>query len=296
MRYLIVSGANQTWILFVKEMVCVISVGMLILFLTMRGQYFFPKLRWLLYILIGGVTCELFGSQLNLMSLDLAGLVICVPIIQSATMVFTALYGFLFLKEKLDRQTLAAIGILLIGMICLVVSPKFSSGVMQTLKAAPPITLILGGIWAVLGGMAYGVHIIYLRVTARSFQMPVTLIMIEITGIGAVIFFFGFLQSHSFQPASFWENIPPKYWLIGVMNGVFNTIAFYFQINGLRYLLAARAQVIAIAQIVVGTLAGIFFFGEPTNFMIWLGMFLIAAGIILVSFVKNLRNKSEHET
>jgi drug/metabolite transporter (DMT)-like permease len=291
MRYLITLGAERSWILFMKEIICVVSVTLLIFWLALRGKYFVPKFRWIFYILVGGTACELFGAQLNLMSLELAGIIVCVPIIQSATMVFATFYGYCFLQEKLNRQMLTAIAILLTGIVCLVVSPKLSENLSQTqtanLTRAVPLTLILGGVWAVLGGMAYAVHIFYLRVSARSFQIPVTLIMLEVTGIGTIIFFEGFWRSHGYQLAALWENIPTKHWIIGLLTGSSNTVAFYFQITGLRYLIAARAQVIAIGQIVIGTLFGIFFFNEPTNLLLWLGMFLIVAGIVVVSFAKS---------
>jgi drug/metabolite transporter (DMT)-like permease len=298
MRYLITIGAERSWILFVKEMVCVASATLVILWLAVRGKYFIPKFQWIFYIFVGGTTCELFGAQLNLISLELAGIIVCVPIIQSATLIFAAFCGYCFLQEKLNRQTLTAILILLTGIVCLVVSPKFfgnlpqiPAGNLTQAAQKAPLALILGGIWAVLGGIAYGVHIFYLRVSARSFQIPVTFMMLEVTGIGAVIFFEEFLRSHGYQISAFNDNIPAKYWIVGLLTGVSNTVAFYFQINGLRYLFAARAQVIAIGQIVIGTIFGVFFFNESTNFMIWLGMALIVAGIIVVSFVKSEKLK-----
>ena len=143
--------------------------------------------------------------------------------------------------------------------------------------------LLLGGIGAVVAGVAYSIYIVFLRRSSNSRQMPISFIAVEVTGIGAVIFGLEFLRDHSFQISALWEDISPQVWRLVVMAGLFNMVGFLFQINGLRYTLVARAQMISVSQIIIGTIFGVLFYYETTNAMIWLGVTLTVLGIGIVS-------------
>jgi drug/metabolite transporter (DMT)-like permease len=118
--------------------------------------------------------------------------------------------------------------------------------------------------------------------------MPITFIAVEVTAVGAVIFGFEFLRDHGYKISAMWENIPPRAWTLVVTAGLLNMVGFLFQITGLRYTMVARAQMISVAQIVIGTLFGVFFFCEETNMMIWFGVILTVLGIFIISMPENV--------
>jgi len=266
---------ETSWIVFVKEMVTVLAVTPVILILILSGRYRLPALKWVLYIFTGGILCELIGVRLHVEAFALIGIVISVPLIQSANFVFSSLLGRMFLKEKISRRCLAAMLILIVSMIFLTFGPQ---------SALQQLTwkLIFVGLGAVVAGLMYSIHIVFLRFTSESKQMPVTLIMVQVTAIGATIFGVEIWYTHGWD--GFYRSIPLEAWGWALFSGFTNMIGFCFQILGLRYTIVARAQMISVAQIVFVTILGILYFAEPTNFFVWLGIAMTISGILLVSF------------
>ncbi len=117
---------------------------------------------------------------------------------------------------------------------------------------------------------------------------PVTLIMGIIFFVG-VLSFGGCLVAKS--PAGFSalltapldaqpEN-PLRCWILVGVSGLCNTLGFFFQVQGLRMTSAAQVSLVAVSQFVFLALFGMLFFGEPTNWLIWTGVALTAAGVLL---------------
>ena len=318
MRELGVLGYDRSWIVFLKEMCCIVSVSPWILYWAIRRKYQWPVFKWVLCILVGGFFCQYVGARLHLAAFATVGLVVSVPLIQASSMVCSSVFGRIFLREKIIRRCLMAMLLLLVAMCFLVMGPGGpqtstnppggEQGDQHIVSTTPdePITsesqasdsqvaslespnslskqvMLFGALGAVVAGLAYSVHVVCLRVTSAARQMPVTLIAVQVTGIGAAIFGFEFLRDHGGKISAIWENVSPWAWFLIVSTGLLNTVGFLFQIYSLRYTLVARAQMISVAQIVICTLFGILAYREPTNLMIWLGISLTVSGIYFAS-------------
>ena len=308
MRELGVMGLERSWIIFLKEMVCVGCILPYILYRVVCGTYHWPAWKWVLCILIGGTCCQFIGARLHLGAFATVGLVVSVPLIQASTMVCSSVLGRVLLHEKIVRRCMAAMLIMLVAMGCLVLGAKepqpkaaddqvAEQGILtapdEPVMVEPPHretgqpvsewVLLFGALGAIVAGLAYSIHIVCIRVSSNSRQMPISLIAVQVTGIGAIIFGFEFLRDHAWQMPAIWEGVSPRAWGLIILTGFLNMIGFLFQITGLRYTLVARAQMIAVAQIVIGTLFGIMAYDEMTNAMIWLGISLTVIGIYLAS-------------
>ena len=285
MRKLGVMGLENSWIIFLKEMVTITCLTPLILFWIVRGQYARPALKWVLCIFVGGFFCQYVGARLHLVAFDVVGLVVSIPLIQASTLVFSAMIGLFLLREKISRRCLAAMLVMLVAMVCLLFGPN--QGTPEPGEQVELTTtgraVLLGGLGAVVAGSAYSVHVVCLRMAGNSRRIPITLIAVQVTGVGALIFGLEFFRDHDWQMAALWENVTPKGWGLIILTGFLNMIGFLFQITGLRYTIVARAQMIAVAQIVISTIFGVLAFGETTNVMIWLGVSLTVLGIYVVS-------------
>lgn len=303
LRQLGAMGVSHSWTIFVKEMVCVGCLTPMVLYWIVRGRYFRPALKWVLCILVGGTFCQYVGARLHLIAFEIIGLVVSVPLIQASTMVGSAVMGLLLLREGISRRCLIAMLVMLAAMTCLLFGPNRSATVvpgdeivlttpdepvLAEIRETPPLSptgraILLGGLGAVVAGLAYSVHVVCLRMAGSSRKMPITLIAVQVTGIGAAIFGFEFWRDNGYRMSAFWENVPSNVWGLILLTGLFNMLGFLCQITGLRYTVVARAQMIAVAQIVIGTLFGVFAYREMTNVMIWLGVTLTVFGIYIVS-------------
>jgi len=273
---------DQRWTIFIKECVSIGCLTPLILYWSIRRQYHWPALRWVVYILFGGFCCQYIGSRLHLHAFAVIGLLVSVPLIQAATMVFSAAVGRGFLGERISGRCLSAMIIMLSAMGFLIFGPS-KPVTEQSAQLQTTNTLVIAGLGTVLAGLAYSVHVVCIRVARQKREMPVTLIALLVTGIGAVIFGFEFLRDNGWRISAFWEGVPTGTWQLIIASGFLNLIGFLLQITGLRYTMVARSQMIAVAQIVIGTLFGVFFFKELTNGMIWIGVALTVVGIFIVS-------------
>jgi len=271
---------NPNWILFHKELICVGCILPIILTLVLLGKYHWPHWKFVFCITIGAVICEMIGAPLHLWAFKTIGIIASVPLIQASNLIVATVIGFFFLREKLHFRGYVAIAVLTVSMICLVFGPSPTQTEKITLSVSTWL-LIAGGIAAIIAGSSYSLHVVFLRYASESRQMPITLIMVIVTGIGAAIF--GSLLWHQEGFDGFYRNIPQNAWKWIIVTGLFNTIGFYFQALGLRYTIVARAQLIAAAQIVFITLVGIFYFDEATNMLVWLGVTLTILGVLIIS-------------
>jgi len=306
-KELLAIGQDYRWILFMKEMICVTCITPVIIYWVIRRRYHWPALKWIIIILIGGFLCEYIGARLHFWAVGMIGLIVTIPLIQTANLTSAAGIGRVFLGERIGIYCRTAMVVMLVAMCCLVFGtgnkdktekPADMPVAEAQANSSFPIvgdSLLLCGIGAVVAGVAYAVYIVLLRYTSKSRQMPVTFIAVQVTGIGAVIFGIEFFRAHEYQLAAFWENVPPRVWMLTILVGLLNMVGFLFQITGLRYTVVARAQMISVAQICVCTLFGVFVFRENTNFSIWLGVALTVLGIYIVSTPDKRELSSEHD-
>ena len=275
-------GVSHSWTICVKEIFTISCLVPVILIMAVRGRYQWPKWKWISTILIGGFVCEYVGARLHLNAFAVLGLVVSIPLLQASNMVFAALLGRGVLGERVGHRSRVALTIMLVAMIFLVFGPKrIDTG--DSLHTITNNALLLAGVGTVVAGFAYSIHVVLMRWASNSREMPITFIAVQVTGIGALIFGFEFLRDNSWQISAFWQDVTPQSWRLILLTGFFNMVAFLFQINGLRYTMVARAQMISVAQIVVGTMFGVFFFRESANAMIWFGVSLTVLGIYFVS-------------
>jgi len=275
-------GMDNRWMIFIKELFTIGCVTPFIVYWTIRRRYHWPALKWVLGVLIGGFFCQYIGARLHLWAIGTIGLVVSIPLIQAANMTGAAGIGRAFLGERIGPHCRIAMVAMLLAMCFLLFGPSQPVGE-ESGRLLTGKSLLIGGIWALVAGVSYSVHIVLLRKVSMSCQMPISFIAVLVTGIGAVIFGFEFLRDHGYQLAAIWENVPPRAWVLILLTGLMNMVGFLFQITGVRYTVVARAQMIAVAQIVIGTLFGVFFYREMTNIMIWLGLALTVLGIYFAS-------------
>ncbi len=312
LRLLTDMKVDLDWFLFFKESIGLVLLLPWILFRLFQGRYRWVSKRLLFGVAIAAVICELIGARLHMVGFAVLGLVIAVPIVQSSTMLGTALLGQRFLGDKISHRRKTAMGILIVSVIVLSVGKEIAELTVEQSEKHSVTSVgvfLWGAAGTIVAGIAYSVYIVILRSIGRrfwksddsvwlSFQFsqwvgydfpqdppkrlysptPVTLMMSIVLVVGMIVF--GSFLMLKKGVAGFTDT-PPLAWKLILIPGVCNMIGFFFQVQGLRLTSAVQASLIAVSQIVVLSLIGIYFFGEQTNWLVWLGLTLTAYGVIL---------------
>lgn len=312
------------WILFYKELVGASVLVPWLLFRLFQGRHRHVSKRLLFFLVIAAIICQLIGARLHLYGIATIGLVIAIPLVQSSTLIGTALLGQVFLGDALSKSRMVSIFILIASLCFLtfgkLMLPETSDNAVGTNLPYKYVMLVALG--AIVAGIAYSFYVIMIRWIGRqhyrsqdgiwaSFQysqwvghdfptstakskryapLSTTLMMFIVLGTGAVIFGICLFLNGRCRFDAFYAGIPQSAWNVIAISGLANVIGFFFQIQGLRMTTAIQASLIAVSQIVALSLIGIFFFGEQTNTIVWVGLGLTAYGIVRSANPENKRS------
>ena len=303
------------WILFYKEL---IGFAIILPWLTLRffqGRYHHTSKRLILFVALAAILCELIGARLHVLGFAVIGLLVAVPLVQSSTLLGTAVFGRIFLGDPISRKRITAIAILISSVILLSIGKEFTATQGETEAEAVQHNMglfLLVAAGTVIAGIAYSIYIVMIRFAIRkywhdensvwmSFQFsqwagydypkrtsvsdwkhyapfPVTLMMSIVLGVGIITF--GLCLFFSQGMVGF-TDAPEAAWRLVPISGVANMVGFFFQIQGLRMTTAVQASLIAVSQMLVLSFIGFFFFDEPINLLVVLGLSLTAVGVVM---------------
>jgi drug/metabolite transporter (DMT)-like permease len=311
MRYLADCKTDIDWILCYKELIGFSLLIPWLLFRWYQGRLMYISKRLIFYVIIAAIICQLIGSHLQLLGYAVIGLIISVPLIQSATLLGVALLGYMILGEPLSLRRKTAIVILIAAVTILSIGKSVAGGTAAdgTQQSLPLLISTAAAAGAFLAGIAFSVYIIILRGVVRRYwkdensprqsfsvrhwvgydyvtkkgdcfysPFPVTLMMAVVFGIGILIFGFFLYAKHG--SAGFYD-VPSIAWCLIPVSGICNTIGFFFQIQGLRMTTAVQASLVAVSQILILSFIGYLFFGEAVNVLVIFGLVLTSYGVIM---------------
>ena len=254
------------------------TVGMLVVLLAtdptkLRIR---PRDIWL-FIGTGVVSVTLFNvCYFTCISLSEASIAV---VLLYTSPIFVMLMSALFFRERITRRKVVAVCLTFVG--CVLVAGMLGGQVVLS-----PAALAAG----VASGFFYATYSIFGRKALERYD---TLTITFYT------FFMGMLAStllgdpvHTVAVAL--SDPPFVLWYLGL--GVLCTIAPYLlYTTGLKYLETSRAAILATVEPLVGSLLGIFAYGESTGAAKLLGMGLILASVILVNLPQRDARKSAGE-
>ena len=309
------------WILFYKELIGVTIVLPWLILRFFQGRYRHTSKRLLLFVALAAVLCELVGARLHVLGFAVIGLVVAVPLVQSSTLLGTAFFGRLFLGDPLSKKRMVAIAVLITSVILLSIG-KEATAVLPAESTVPDTARQDAGLFflvaagTVVAGIAYSIYIVTLRYAIRKYwddsgsvwlslqfthwagydiprqrdlqaeertysPFPVTLMLCTVLVVGVVTF--GLCLFFSGRGTLSFVDVPAVAWRIIPIAGVANMIGLHFQIQGLRMTSAVQASLIAVGQIVVLSFIGFFFFNEPVNVLVVLGLILTLSGVVMAA-------------
>lgn len=176
--------------------------------------------------------------------------------------VFTAVLGFIVLKERLQGATLVSI-VLCLGGLYLMVQPNLNTSIDSAL---PPFSVAI----ALLGALGSSVAYVIVRKLSRSEDSSVIILYFPMVAlpVSMVLMWPDFVM----------PSLPLTFLLVLV--GVFTQIGQYGLTKAMQTQQAGEASAYAYVQIVFSTLIGIAVFQELPSMWTYLGGGLIVAGAL----------------
>ncbi len=326
LRYLGELGAPTDWTIACKETFAVGLLLPWIFFRLLQGRYRWQSKRLVFVLIGSGVICQIIGAQSHLHAYTLVGLVIAVPVIQCSQLLGAALFGYVMLGDAVSRTKKISIALLILALVLLCAARVVPEIVDFNAAAHAQHLYLYGGLCALTAGIAYSLHTTLIRFATRRYwksgygtwqslrlyswighnfsiddtpeelatnprtgkvrfysPFPVTLVMLIITGVGML--YFGGHVLWTRGPAGL-VDVPPIWWFWIFLAATTNLVGFFFQVQGLLMASASKMTLISASQIVILTLIGVLFFGEPMSLIIILGGICAVIGVGLTSTEK----------
>lgn len=182
--------------------------------------------------------------------------------------IFVALFAPLFLKEKLEKSTLLALAISVVGIVVISYEQNLQTSDLNDLN-------LLGVILGLLAGLAYAGFIIVSKRALSSFSSQVVAFYSYSV---ASIFLFPFMIGTDFSPGL-------TSWILLLVLGIFNTgFAVTLYLKGLGMVKAQKAVVFTYLEPASAVVFGFLFLNQqPTVLMLVGGFLILIAGYIVAS-------------
>lgn len=184
-------------------------------------------------------------------------------LLNSTAPIFVALLAPVFLKEKLERSTLAALALSVTGIVIISFQRSLDVGNLN----------LPGALLALMAGLAYAAFIISSKSALSTFSNQVVAFYSYAV---ATILLIPFIVSTKFTP----EPVP---WLLLLVLGAFNTaFAVTLYLKGLGMVKAQKAVVFTYLEPASAVVFGFLFLGQPpTPLMLAGGLLILIAGYIV---------------
>ena len=271
---------DKVWVVFMKESMTVAIVGPWLAVQACRGKKVLPGARLLGVLAVMGLVTQWAGNLPVLWALSVVGLSITVPLSLGTNLTFSAILGWVILRERITRASAFAIALMFLSVVLfsLGASKVSESITASTGTSVSTTTTILAVLAAVTAGIVYACLAIVIRRSVTGSTSP-----------AVVVFMITFLGVLTLGPWSLYQNglemiaaIPIRDHAIMIVTGALNLIGFIAVAKGLEMTTVAHANVLSASQVAMGVVAGMVLFAEPAGPWLILGVCLTIAGIIII--------------
>lgn len=270
---------HPAWVIAVKETVTVATVGPFLLWLILRGSLRFRDFKVLAVLVAVGIGVQLAGNLSVQWAFGAVGLTVSTPTAMGVMLVASAVIGFVWLGERVSRQSTLAIALLISAITLLAVGTGISRQSGDAAANVVPLGVALLGVGAAaVGGTMFATLAAAVRY-AGSRKTPVSVIVFVITGMGVISC--GLLSLHHIGLAGMAATPGDRLaWMVA--SGVFNLLGFLLITKGLQLTALVHANVLNASQVALAAVAGMVLFQEQNNVWLTIGVVLTIVGIFQI--------------
>lgn len=191
------------------------------------------------------------------------------PIIASSAPLFIILFGVLFLKDKLKKQTIIGGLLGLLGVLVIIVIPSIEKGLDNS---------ALGNIFLILAMLGTVTHAILLKKIIKRYN-PLTIVFwsFVIGSVGFLPMFFDEIQRVGFLPVI---NIQV---VVGVLFGAFlsSAVAYFLQAYAIKKISVEEVGLFIYMDPIIAVLIAYPLLGEVPTLYFFMGAILVFLGIFI---------------
>ncbi len=199
------------------------------------------------------------------------------------SIIYVAIFGSLWLKEKMTKLKILGIIFGITGIVCLTIFQDISSLLGGS---------FIGDLFCALAGLVWGFYIIiskyYLQNEEKPNSISINIGVYFYTTLILIIpslFFMNFIIIHVFNVIVLLAGI-----YLGVMCTLIAYIVYY---KGLEDVEATTSNIVLLSQVVIAIIMGVLLLGESLNFFILIGSGFIIAAVILINLHEEVKNGVE---
>jgi len=254
-----IHGFNPQQILFLRAVLAAIFLFFVAIFGKRMGELKFRyPLATIIMALVEGLSIYFYYLALETTTIANAMLLVY------TAPIFSVLLSAIFLHEKIESKTIAAIILSFVGAI-IVIDPG-------QIKINPQ--QYYGSIFAILGGFFYSA----MAISSKSLTHKTTPLYTAFWQYFIIIFLSIFFAL-PLQPSLITANLMPLLYLGWVAGG----FAFLLYMQGIKQVKGQTIQIITMLEIVIGSLSGVLLLGEKLSLQTIIGGAFILFAVFIVS-------------
>jgi len=270
---------DPIFVSFIKAIPIAFLSGVAVVWQMCFGRISISNRRWIVWLLLTGLMMQLAGNVAFQWALGQIGLALTVPLCMGMLLIGSALFGRVWLGERITSRSSWAILLLLAATTILSFSVSENAAFLRNLPASQMSVWFLacGIVAGCLSGLAFAIGGVAIRrALDDGIALVVPLSIISITGV-VVLGVWSLFLGDSMARDVDWNDLSTMF-----LAGIFNAIAFYALGRALQLLPLLQANLMNVSQVMMCAVAGMVLFDEPLGFAQITGITLTVIGLLFI--------------
>lgn len=270
------SGAGwDVWVSGMKAVPTFLTALILVMRRRSTAESIHPSGKLLAGLIVAAFAMQFGGNLAFQTALRHIGLAVSVPLVFAFIITTGAIFGRMFLGDRVTPRTLLSIAIMMIAIILLSWAASLAAGDSTTTEEATTRVAWLGIMVAVISGTSYGVNsVIIRRMGQKSIAMESVLLVFSGVGVLTLI-----CPGWQMMGSSRIAAITAHEWHMMFWAGTFNAFAFFSLTYALKLANITLVNVVNASQNAMCAVAAVIVFSEPVTLPLVVGVLLSMIGL-----------------